>query len=49
MDIKGKTKDNGVPCREDVALYCARRELRFKKDRNGGFFIYIRFHIEVAK
>ncbi|CAM9000171.1 unnamed protein product [Rhodiola kirilowii] len=27
MDVKGKTKDNGVRCRNDIAKYCRRSEL----------------------
>ncbi|CAM8978510.1 unnamed protein product [Rhodiola kirilowii] len=33
MDVKGKTKDDGVKCRKDIGLYCRRRELELKTYR----------------
>ncbi|KAL9663720.1 hypothetical protein QQ045_019111 [Rhodiola kirilowii] len=33
MDVKGKTKDNGVKCRKDIRLYCRRPELELKTYR----------------
>ncbi|CAM9000388.1 unnamed protein product [Rhodiola kirilowii] len=30
MDVKGKTKDDGVKCRKDIGLYCRRPELELK-------------------
>ncbi|CAM8901671.1 unnamed protein product [Rhodiola kirilowii] len=33
MDVKGKTKDDGVKCRKDIGLYCRRPELELKSCR----------------
>ncbi|CAM8979456.1 unnamed protein product [Rhodiola kirilowii] len=33
MDVKGKTKDDGVKCRKDIKLYCRRPELELKMRR----------------
>ncbi|KAL9666810.1 hypothetical protein QQ045_001152 [Rhodiola kirilowii] len=33
MDVKGKTKDDGVKCRKDIGLYCRRPELELKTYR----------------
>ncbi|CAM8891125.1 unnamed protein product [Rhodiola kirilowii] len=33
MDVKGKTKDDGVKCRKDIGLYCRRPELELKMYR----------------
>ncbi|CAM8905483.1 unnamed protein product [Rhodiola kirilowii] len=33
MDVKGKTKDDGVKCRKDIKLYCRRPELELKTRR----------------
>ncbi|CAM8957016.1 unnamed protein product [Rhodiola kirilowii] len=35
MDVKGKSKDYGVKCRKDIALYCRRPELELKLVRHG--------------
>ncbi|CAM8989544.1 unnamed protein product [Rhodiola kirilowii] len=35
MDVKGKTKDDGVKCRKDIRLYCRRPELELKTRRDG--------------
>ncbi|CAM8879644.1 unnamed protein product [Rhodiola kirilowii] len=34
MDVKGKTKDTGVKCRKDIAIYCHRPELELKSVRH---------------
>ncbi|CAM8954086.1 unnamed protein product [Rhodiola kirilowii] len=34
MDVKGKTKDDGVKCIKDIGLYCRRPELELKTIRN---------------
>ncbi|CAM8985951.1 unnamed protein product [Rhodiola kirilowii] len=33
MDVKGKTKDDGVKCRKDIGLYCRRPELELQTRR----------------
>ncbi|CAM8912231.1 unnamed protein product [Rhodiola kirilowii] len=33
MDVKGKTKDNGMKCRNDIAIYCNRPELHLRMNR----------------
>ncbi|KAL9675539.1 hypothetical protein QQ045_003741 [Rhodiola kirilowii] len=33
MDVKGKTKDDGVKCKKDIGLYCRRPELELKTYR----------------
>ncbi|CAM8979423.1 unnamed protein product [Rhodiola kirilowii] len=33
MDVKWKTKDDGVKCRKDIGLYCRRPELELKTSR----------------
>ncbi|CAM8940897.1 unnamed protein product [Rhodiola kirilowii] len=33
MNVKGKTKDNGAGCREDIATYCKRPELELRMSR----------------
>ncbi|KAL9674434.1 hypothetical protein QQ045_030706 [Rhodiola kirilowii] len=33
MDVKGKTKDDGVKCRKDIKFYCQRPELELKTCR----------------
>ncbi|KAL9675020.1 hypothetical protein QQ045_003219 [Rhodiola kirilowii] len=33
IDVKGKTKDNGVNCKKDIAAYCIRPELELKSVR----------------
>ncbi|CAM9000576.1 unnamed protein product [Rhodiola kirilowii] len=33
MNVKGKTKDNGIKCRNDIALYCNRPELQLRMNR----------------
>ncbi|CAM8910935.1 unnamed protein product [Rhodiola kirilowii] len=35
MDVKGKTKDDGVKCGKDIGLYCRRPELELKNYRGG--------------
>ncbi|CAM8951370.1 unnamed protein product [Rhodiola kirilowii] len=34
MDVKGKTKDDGVKCRKDIGLYCRRPERELKTNGN---------------
>ncbi|KAL9662825.1 hypothetical protein QQ045_027659 [Rhodiola kirilowii] len=33
MDVKGKTKDNGIKCRNDISIYCNRPELHLRMNR----------------